>query len=141
MHEVAAMRGVVKTILAYMEAAGGTRVTSVALVLGASGHLTEEAARQHFAVFAEGTPAEGADLDFTWLPATYQCFDCLHRFESGELAATVSCPTCGGVALDIAHQDVCYALAIDIAFDEAPDEEPDPREGDERTGPKVAAGI
>jgi Zn finger protein HypA/HybF involved in hydrogenase expression len=118
MHEVAAMRGVVTTVLEHMQQAGGSRVTSVKLVLGASGHLTEEAARQHFAAFAAGTPAAAANVSISWLPATYQCFDCLHRFESTLPTADVVCPLCGAVALEITHEDVCSVRSIDIACDE-----------------------
>jgi Zn finger protein HypA/HybF involved in hydrogenase expression len=92
-------------------------VTEVRLALGASGHLTEEAARQHFATFAKGTPAERATLTFTWLPATYRCFGCLRVFQSTEPAASVECPTCGAVALEIAHEDTCAVSYIDVAYD------------------------
>jgi Zn finger protein HypA/HybF involved in hydrogenase expression len=117
MHELAMMQGVITTALAEMRAVGGTRVTGMHLTLGASGHLSEDATRQHFAALAQGTPVEGAALTFTWLPATYQCFDCLARFECERPAVAASCPTCGGVALEVRHQDVCVALTIDIAND------------------------
>jgi hydrogenase nickel insertion protein HypA len=118
MHEVAAMRGAVTTALEQMRAAGATRVTEVHMVLGASGHLTEEAARQHFATFAKGTPAEHATLTFTWLPATYRCFGCLRQFESSAPAASLECPTCGAVALEISHDDTCAVRYVDVAYDE-----------------------
>jgi Zn finger protein HypA/HybF involved in hydrogenase expression len=115
MHEVAAMRGVVGTILERTREAGAAHVTRVRLVLGASGHLTEDAARQHFAVLAADTPAADAHLDIEWLPAAYQCFDCLGQFESTVPPEEVSCPACGGLALEIGHQDVCYVSEIDVA--------------------------
>ena len=118
MHEVAAMQGAVRTILEQMQAAGGSHVTAVELVLGASGHFTEEAARQHFAVLTADTPAEGAVLEMFWLPATFQCFSCLHRFESCEPAEQVTCPRCGDIALKASHQDACYVKAIEVSFDE-----------------------
>ena len=114
MHEVAAMRGVVSSVLERMREEHGDEVSRVKLVLGVSGHLTEDAARQHFAVLAEGTPAEHAQLDIEWLPATYQCFDCLHRFTSIQPPDAVLCPECGGLALEIAHSDACYATEIDV---------------------------
>ena len=123
MHEVAAMQGAVRTILEHMQQAGGSRITTVELMLGASGHFTEEAARQHFTVLTMGTPAEGAALEVFWLPATLQCFSCLHRFESCELAEQVTCPRCGDLALQIDHQDGCYVRAIEISFDEKAGEE------------------
>lgn len=118
MHEVAAMQGAVRTILEHMQQAGGSRVTTVELMLGASGHFTEEAARQHFTVLTTGTPAEGAALEIFWLPATFQCFSCLHGFESCQPAEEVACPRCGDIALQINHQDACYVKAIEVSFDE-----------------------
>ncbi len=114
MHEVAAMRGVVTAVLARMREENATEVRHIKLMIGVSGHLTEDAARQHFAVLAEGTPAEHAQLEIAWLPATYQCFDCLHRFTSTQSPEAVQCPVCGGLALEIAHTDDCYAAEIDV---------------------------
>lgn len=119
MHEVAAIQGAVVAALDAMRAEGATRVTRVYLVLGASGHLTEDAARQHLAVLARGTPLADAEVEISWLPATYQCFECLRRFESATPAEQVVCPACGGTALEIEHQDVCYVAAIDVS-DEVP---------------------
>ena len=114
MHEVAAMQGMIRTVLDCLYKAGGTTVTNVQLVLGASGHFTAEAALQHFEAMTLGTPAEGASLTIQWLPATYWCFSCLHRFESLEPSIQVTCPRCGDAALEIDHQDICYVSAIDI---------------------------
>jgi Zn finger protein HypA/HybF (possibly regulating hydrogenase expression) len=114
MHEVAAMQGMVQTALEHMRAAGATRVSRITLVLGASGHFTAEAAQQHFAMLTAGTPLETATLKIEWLPATFQCFNCLYNFESCEAAEQVTCPKCGGVALEIAHQHVCYVSSIDV---------------------------
>lgn len=116
MHEGAAIQGVVRTILERMQQAGGSCVTTVELMLGVSGHFTEEAARQHFAVLSAGTPVERAELTIAWLPAKFQCFTCLHRFESRTPAEQVTCPQCGDLALEIEHQDACYVSAIDVAF-------------------------
>jgi hydrogenase nickel insertion protein HypA len=142
MHEVAAMRGAVATALEQMRAAGATRVTEVHLMLGASGHLTEAAARQHFETFAKGTPAEHATLTFSWLPATYRCFGCLRIFETTAPAASVECPTCGAVALEIAHDDTCAVEYIDVAYgDTADGDTADGAAADEGTslGAQVAA--
>jgi Zn finger protein HypA/HybF involved in hydrogenase expression len=118
MHEVAAMRGMVRTVLECMQQAGASRVTNVQLVLGASGHFTADAAYQHFEALTKGTPIEDASLTIQWLPAKFLCFSCLHRFESCEPATQVTCPICGEVALEIEHKDVCYVSAIDVAFDD-----------------------
>ena len=114
MHEVAAIKGVISSIVDAMHQAGGERVTLVRLSLGASGHLREEAARQHFAMLAVGTPAENAEVIIGWVLAVYQCFSCGHRFEVIEIVEPVSCPECDGIALEVAHQDVCSASEIEV---------------------------
>ncbi len=117
MHEVAAIQGVVRTTLECMRAAGASRVTHVQMVIGASGHFTADAVYQHFEVLTKDTPIEGASLSIQWLPATYQCFSCLHRFESGEPSEQVVCPRCGEIALEIEHRDVCQVSSIDVSFE------------------------
>ena len=116
MHEVALLQRAVRTAQEYMRQAGASRVTNVQLVLGASGHLTADAAYQQFEALAKGTPAQDASLTIQWLPASYQCLCCLHRFESSEPSSQVTCPACGEVALEVDHQDICYVSAIDVTF-------------------------
>jgi Zn finger protein HypA/HybF involved in hydrogenase expression len=114
MHELAAIRGALTTVLEQTCEAGAVRVISVELTLGASGHVTEAAAQQHFEALAVGTPAEGAVLTFVWRPATYQCLSCLRRFESGAPAIEAVCPDCGEIGLEIAHRDDVYVSSIEV---------------------------
>lgn len=118
MHEVTAMQGVMRAVLESLRKAGGRRVTNVQLILGASSHVSADAAYQLFEVLAKGTPAENASLTIEWLPATYFCLACQHSFECGEPSSQVTCPKCGEVALEISHQDRCAVSAIDIICDE-----------------------
>ncbi len=112
MHEGAIMQTVVATILAAANDEDASRVTHVQLELGTSEHFTEEAVRQYFRVLTQGTLAEDAELELSWLPATYQCLSCQQRFES--ISATGTCPYCGEVGLEIAHSDGCTIRAIDV---------------------------
>jgi hydrogenase nickel incorporation protein HypA/HybF len=106
------MQEAVRTILASVERTGASHVAHVELVLGTSGHFTEEAVRQYFQALTQHTPAEGASLALSWLPAIYQCLSCLHCFESTSTAAI--CPLCGEVALEVSHQDECSVRTIDV---------------------------
>lgn len=123
MHEAAAIQGVVSRVLARMNEVGATHVSRITLVLGVSGHLMEDAARQHFALYAEGTPAEHARLDIQWLPATYQCLDCRHIFTSLQPPESVLCPECDGLALEVAHSGECYASEIEVEGGAARDQD------------------
>jgi hydrogenase nickel incorporation protein HypA/HybF len=121
MHEVAAMQGIVRTVLEYMEQAGASRVTNVQVVIGVSEHLTADAIYQHFEILTKGTAIEDASLSIQWLSAKYQCFSCSHRFESCEPAEQVNCPLCGEIALEIEHMDACFVSSIDVAFNDEVD--------------------
>ena len=116
MHEGAVIQNVVNTILTTLESVGAARVTNVQLVVGSSGHFTEEAVRQYFQALTQNTPIGGATLTLTWLPATYQCLSCQQRFESTSSMET--CPQCGHVVLEISHQDECFVESIDVVSDE-----------------------
>ncbi len=118
MHEVAALRGAVATALERMRAAGGVRVTHIQLALGASGHFSEEGARQHLSEMLAGTAAADATLGFDWIPARFKCFDCLQQLESCAPVESLTCPQCGGLALQLSHSDDCYPSEIEIAFAE-----------------------
>lgn len=112
MHEGAMMQTIVTTILTELKKAQGVRVTRVQLELGTSEYFTEEAVRQYFQVLTRDTPAAGAELDLSWLSATYQCLSCLQRFESTSSMGV--CPYCGEVGLEIAHSDGCALRSIEV---------------------------
>jgi hydrogenase nickel insertion protein HypA len=118
MHEVAVMQGVVKTILHSLSQAGASRVTNVQLIIGRSGHFTEENVRQHFKILTKDTPIEGASLTLSWLPATVQCLSCLHQFSCCESAEQTMCPICGDMVIEIDHQDTCFVSTIDVVAGE-----------------------
>jgi hydrogenase nickel incorporation protein HypA/HybF len=118
MHEISLMQGVVKTILQALSPSGTSRVTRVQLTIGVSGHLNQVNVQQHFRLLTKGTPAEGASLRISWLPATLQCLACSHRFSSYDPAEQETCPQCGDIVMETEHQDICYVNAIDVVTEE-----------------------
>lgn len=121
MHKVSAMQGLVPTVLEAIQQAGGKRVVNVQLVIGNCGHFSAEAIHQNFEALTAGTPIQGASLAILWVPVPFQCFSCLHRFESSENFEHATCPRCGAAGMEVGHQDVYYVSAIDVAFeDEVP---------------------
>ena len=63
MHERALMTDLMREIEAVALADGATRVTRVAVRLGALSHFTLEHFREHFFDASQGTLAEGATVD------------------------------------------------------------------------------
>jgi Zn finger protein HypA/HybF involved in hydrogenase expression len=121
MHEVAAIRGAISAALEAMQKAGASRIAGVQMTLGVSGHFSEESVRQYFDLLTADTPASGAALTLSWLPATYQCFECQHCFESLQPVEAVACTLCGGAALGMNHQQICTLSALEVIFEEAAD--------------------
>jgi hydrogenase nickel incorporation protein HypA/HybF len=62
-HERALMDDVVRKLDAVARENGATRVTRVAVRLGALSHFTPEHFREHFVDAVRGTVAEGAEVD------------------------------------------------------------------------------
>ncbi len=115
MHERAIIEGAIGTALRRLSALGDPPVSAIDLVVGVSGHMTEDVLRQQFAISAAGTPLQQATIHIIWTPATYQCFDCLFQFSSAAPPEEVRCPECEGIALEISHQDECYISALETA--------------------------
>ncbi len=63
MHERALIEDVMRKIEEVAREGGATRVTRVAVRLGALSHFTPEHFREHFADASRGTIAEGAEVD------------------------------------------------------------------------------
>ena len=63
MHERALIRDVVAKVEAVARAEGAVRVTRVGVRLGALSHFTPGHFRDHFADAAQGTVADGAEVD------------------------------------------------------------------------------
>lgn len=70
MHEHSAANSLVQQALQATENAGGTRVIRVKVSLGPWSTFTPEHLRSHFDRAAQGTAAEGADLEVTPVDAS-----------------------------------------------------------------------
>ena len=63
MHEASLMADLIRKITTLAEAQQARQVTVIHLSLGALSHVSPGHLRQHFALVAQGTVAEGARLD------------------------------------------------------------------------------
>jgi len=115
MAEVTAMQVAVALALARLSQLDQPQVVSVELAVGVSGHISEAALRQEFALYAAGTPLQHAELHIVWAPTRYQCFDCLCQFTSSAAPEDARCPECGGIALEIDHDESCYVQSLNLA--------------------------
>ena len=94
MHEMALTQDLVGLIA---ENCAGRRVTRVVLEVGKLAAVVPDAFRFCFELCAEGTPAEGAELEIIELQGRGRCRDCLQ--ESALNSPFDPCP-CGSMALE-----------------------------------------
>jgi hydrogenase nickel incorporation protein HypA/HybF len=114
MHEMRTARRLVDEAVDLMAGERAERVTDVEVVLCSAARLTAESVRQHFALAAHGTPAEGATLHVSLAPSRYWCVDCAFEFSS--LAPDGgACPRCGRGVLSLERETAAHVASIGLA--------------------------
>lgn len=110
MHEF----GIAEAILAAVEnRADGRRVRRARVQAGAMLRITEPAINHAFAMVADGSLAEGAQVDLVIVPVQLVCRSC------GQTAASVdpfvTCPECGGTDIETEGGDDLVLESIQMA--------------------------
>ena len=95
MHELALTQDLVDLIA---EHCAGRTVTRVVLEVGKLAAVVPDAFRFCFELCAEGTPAEGAELEIVELPGRALCRDCGQECELNSVFER--CP-CGSLSLEL----------------------------------------
>ncbi|MGH3327829.1 MAG: hydrogenase maturation nickel metallochaperone HypA [Streptomycetales bacterium] len=109
MHEF----GMCEAILDAVERrAAGRRVTRVRVRVGALHHVAPPAMDQAFALAAEGTVADGADVELRTVPVQVACRACRKTGESTD-PLTV-CPSCGGADIELTGGDEVVLESIEL---------------------------
>ncbi|MEV8631701.1 hydrogenase maturation nickel metallochaperone HypA [Streptosporangium sp. NPDC051023] len=110
MHEF----GIAEAILTAVEdRADGRRVRRARVYAGAMLRVTEPAVNHAFAVVAEGSLAEGAQVELVIVPVQLICRACGQTAASAAPLAT--CPECGGVDIETEGGDDLVLESIQIA--------------------------
>lgn len=95
MHELSLSSAILETTLRH---AGGRRVTSVQLRVGALRQVVPESLDFYFGIVTRGTACEGSELEQELIPARMRCRECSAEWEP-ELPI-FRCPGCGGAGVD-----------------------------------------
>ena len=114
MHEMGLAEAIVD---AAVRRAAGRRVTRIRVRIG--GHpVDEEIVTMGIAVAAAGTEAEGAAVDLIEEPMSIRCAECGHAAVPDDQLATVACPHCGCLDIEITGTDTVVLEAITVALPE-----------------------
>lgn len=108
MHEMALTQDLVSLIA---EHCAGRRVTRVVLEVGKLSAVVPDAFRFCFELCAEGTPAEGAELEIVELAGRARCRDCAR--ELGLDSIFERC-TCGSFSLDFLSGEQLQLREVEV---------------------------
>jgi len=93
MHELSVTQALLSVVLEHAEKAGAKRVVAVDLRVGELSGVVDDSVQLYFEYLSRDTPAAGARLRFTHVPARLLCRSCGSEFEPGE--GEWLCPQCG----------------------------------------------
>src|ERR687885_678127 len=109
MHELALADSVVRIACAH---ARGRQVVKVELKVGHLRQVVPSALEFAFGLVAEGTEAEGAELEMEMVPAAGRCRACGADTPLPELP--LSCAACGGLDVEVLHGEELLVASLEI---------------------------
>ena len=93
MHELAIAEGIIGIVKSEAQRNKFSRVIEIKLMVGEFSGIVPEYILELFPTAAKGTPAEGASVDISVLPAEFQCRAC--SYEGPVDRKKACCPLCG----------------------------------------------
>jgi hydrogenase nickel incorporation protein HypA/HybF len=109
LHELAIADSVVRIASRH---ADGRRVTKVHLKVGHLRQVVPSALAFSFELVAQGTPAEGAELEMEEVPVTGKCRTC--GAVSHPESFPLQCTSCGGLDLEILKGEELYVESLEL---------------------------
>jgi len=119
-HELPITQGILELVLDHADRAGAARVSAVRLVIGGLSGVVEDSVRFCWDLITEGTPAQGAVLDFRRVPLRLACQECQTLFAPD--GVSFDCPACGAGGARVVEGREFRVESIDV-------EDPDAEEG------------
>jgi len=112
MHELPVTESILEIALRHAEEAGGKRITDLYLVIGQLSSIVDDSVQFYWDILSKNTIAEGAQLHFERVTATFLCLDCNETYTlNGELT---TCPKCDSVRVKITAGDEFRLESIEI---------------------------
>ncbi|MEP0766139.1 MAG: hydrogenase maturation nickel metallochaperone HypA [Fimbriimonadia bacterium] len=92
MHELAATENLLRVVLDEAAKAKARKVTRISLQVGEWSSFVPDCIQFYLGIIAEGTPAEGASLEWETVPTRFECRECGATFGAGD--GPIACPAC-----------------------------------------------
>jgi len=116
MHEGALTEDLLKHALLHAQEVNARRIARVKVTIGALSDATPESIETYFNLFAPGTIAEGAVLEFDTSPGQAHCNTCGKDVTIDALYSP--CPECGAFDLTITGGNGVYLSSLEVETDE-----------------------
>jgi len=109
MHELSIADAILGVAL---RSAGGRRVAKVEVRVGALRQVVPSALEFAFELVAQGTAAEGAELELEHVPVRVACRSCGREEELSDLP--LACPACGSVDVRVSAGEELSVEALEL---------------------------
>ena len=110
MHELSLCESIARAVT---REAGGRRVSSVQLRIGALRQVVPDTLVYCWSITSRGPILDGSVLDVELVPAEIECRDCGTRSELSRF--NLSCPGCGGHAVTVVAGEEMLIVSIEVA--------------------------
>ncbi len=112
MHELSVTQGMLEIALKHAQQAGAQRITHINLVIGDLSSIVDDSVQFYFDIISQDTIAEGAQLVFQRVPATFRCWDCGNIYTSR--GHDFTCPQCGGMKVEVIAGNELRVESIEV---------------------------
>jgi len=112
MHELPVTESLLEIATRHASTAGASRIISLNIVIGQYASVIDDSIEFYWDIISEGTPANGAKLNFKRIQAEFQCTECMTQFSPGYDLYT--CPNCGSSRLNLLAGNEFYLESIEI---------------------------
>ncbi len=113
MHELAITQSMLEVVLKQAKQAKADKVTKINAVIGEMTGVVEDSVKFYLELLSKNTPAEGAELAVTSVPARAKCRTC---GETSNLQPfDFTCPKCGGSSLEVVGGRELFVESIEVA--------------------------
>jgi hydrogenase nickel incorporation protein HypA/HybF len=111
-HELSLTQNILNVTLENADRAHAHRIMRVNLLIGEMSDECEEAIQAYWDQLAAGTPAQGAELNFRYVPAELRCMECGSVFTAMEVSS--GCPFCLSTRVRLVRGDDVRLESIDV---------------------------
>ena len=112
MHEQNICESLLALAIKHAEQANAARILRIYLVVGEYSGVVDEFVQFYFNLLSKDTIAEGADIDFTHIPAKLRCRNCDTVFTPEQL--NLRCPNCNEQQVEIASGKEMYIESLEV---------------------------